>query len=100
MPRDPIWRPDPELNAEAEELRKQHRDGGQSMSLGDFYAFMPMHNYLYVPTRTPWPAASVNSRLPPIALTGADGQPVLGPNGQPKKIAAPLGSTRTGPSSR
>jgi hypothetical protein len=28
---------------------------------------MPDHKYIYVPTRDLWPAASVNSRLPPIA---------------------------------
>jgi hypothetical protein len=38
-------------------------DGG--VSIDDFYAYMPMHNYIFAPTRTPWPAASVNSRIPP-----------------------------------
>ena len=36
------------------------------ISLNDFRAYMPMHNYIYVPTRALWPAASVNSRLPAI----------------------------------
>ncbi len=35
-----------------------------SISLEDFYAYMPAHSYLYVPTREMWPAASVNARLP------------------------------------
>ena len=77
MPRDQIWRADPDLDAEAEELRKRHQQGGQSVSLDDFYAYMPTHNYLYVPTRTPWPAASVNSRIPAIKLMDGDGHPVL-----------------------
>jgi hypothetical protein len=43
------------------------------VSLDDFYAYMPMHNYIYAPTRTTWPAASVNARIPPIAITGENG---------------------------
>jgi hypothetical protein len=31
--------------------------------LHDFYAYMPQHAYLYVPTRELWPAASVNGRV-------------------------------------
>src|SRR5262249_54731767 len=36
------------------------------ISLDDFHAYMPMHNYIFVPARATWPAASVNSRIPPI----------------------------------
>jgi hypothetical protein len=48
----------------------------KGVSLDDFYAYMPGHNYIYVPTRTFWPGASVNSRIPPIKLTDKNGQPV------------------------
>jgi hypothetical protein len=34
--------------------------------LDDFYAYMPQHNYLYVPTREPWPGSSVNARIPSV----------------------------------
>jgi hypothetical protein len=34
--------------------------------LEDFVAYMPMHKYLFIPTRELWPAASVDARLPPI----------------------------------
>lgn len=44
-------------------------DGG--VSLDDFYAYMPQHAYLFVPTRELWPATSVNGRLPwPKASSG------------------------------
>lgn len=33
------------------------------ISLSDFYAYMPQHSYLFVPTRELWPATSVNGRL-------------------------------------
>ena len=36
------------------------------ISLDDFYALMPMHQYIYLPTCDLWPASSVNSRFPPI----------------------------------
>jgi hypothetical protein len=35
--------------------------------LDDFYAYMPMHSYIYAPTRELWPASSVNARVPPPA---------------------------------
>jgi hypothetical protein len=35
-----------------------------AISRDDFWAYMPLHNYIYVPTRAHWPGASVNSRLP------------------------------------
>jgi hypothetical protein len=31
------------------------------VSLDEFRAYMPMHSYIYTPTRDPWPAASVNA---------------------------------------
>ena len=38
-----------------------------ALTLEDFVAYMPMHNYVCLPTREFWPAASVNSRIPPVA---------------------------------
>lgn len=38
--------------------------GPDAVTVNDFYAYMPGHNYLFVPAREPWPAASVNARLP------------------------------------
>src|SRR5262245_58242885 len=36
------------------------------LSINNFYAYMPMHNYIYAPTRETWPASSVNARIAPI----------------------------------
>ena len=36
------------------------------VTLEDFWAYMPQHTYIYVPTREMWPAPSVNSRVPPV----------------------------------
>ena len=51
---------------------------------------MPAHKYVFVPTRDLWPAASVNSRLPPVPLTKADGSPVLDKKGKQIKLPANL----------
>ncbi len=39
---------------------------GAPITLGDFYAYMPQHCYIFVPSREMWPASSVNARIPPI----------------------------------
>jgi hypothetical protein len=41
---------------------------GQAASLEDFYAYLPQHTYIFTPTREMWPASSVNSRIPPVAV--------------------------------
>ena len=47
------------------------------VKLKDFYAYMPMHNYIFAPSREPWPAASVNARIPPIVIgTDEDGKDI------------------------
>src|SRR5436309_1496427 len=35
----------------------------QTISLDDFYAYMPTHRYIFTPCRQLWPARSVNARL-------------------------------------
>lgn len=34
----------------------------------DFWAYMPMHAYIFVPSCEVWPAASVNARVPPVDI--------------------------------
>jgi hypothetical protein len=68
-------------------------DGGHharqdAVSLDDFHAYMPQHNYIYVPSREPWPAASVNARIQPVPILDASGNPVLDENGEPKRMKA------------
>jgi hypothetical protein len=41
------------------------------VALEDFYAYMPMHNYIYIHSRDHWPAASVNARIRPIRINEA-----------------------------
>ena len=54
-----------------------------AVTVEDFYALMPSHTYMFVPSREPWPAASVNARIAPIL----DGD-------TPKKAAAWLDEHR------
>ena len=47
------------------------------LTLGDFWAYMLQHNYIFAPTGELWPAASVNSRIPPIIVgTNEKGEPI------------------------
>jgi hypothetical protein len=66
---------------------------GTTLSRNDFYAYMPAHRYIFVPTRQLWPANSVKARLGFIGgipagiwldqnrhveqMTWAPGQPML-----------------------
>ena len=52
----------------------------------DFYAYMPDHSYIFVPTREMWPAGSVNARVPPVAVLKKDGTAAHGRGGKPKGI--------------
>lgn len=57
--------PDPEPE------QKPEVDG---VVLEDFRAYMPMHQYIFVPSRELWPASSVNARLSPVEVVGDDGK--------------------------
>ena len=52
-----------------------------AVSLDQFRAYMPQHNYIYMPTREPWPGASVNARLGRMPVLDADGKPALDERG-------------------
>jgi hypothetical protein len=60
------------------------------VSLSDFFAYMPTHEYLFAPTRTFWPASSVNARLSPVKLIGPDGKPKLAKKDKEMEIPASL----------
>jgi hypothetical protein len=54
----------------------------------DFVAHMPTHRYIFKPSGELWPASSVNSRIPPIPIVDASGQPVLDDKGKQKFLPA------------
>ena len=58
------------------------------VSLTDFRAYMPMHTYMFTPTRALWPASSVNARIPPVPLLDKKGQLKLDDKGEPKSFTA------------
>jgi hypothetical protein len=48
-----------------------------NVSLDDFRAYMPAHNYIFVPNGDRWPGSSVNARIPPIEVgIDAKGEPI------------------------
>jgi Family of unknown function (DUF5906) len=66
---------------------RAHEDQEVGVFIDDFHAYMPMHNYIFEPSLEPWPAVSVNARIPPVPVLGADGLPVI-ENGKQKTIPA------------
>ena len=60
----------------------------KSIGLDDFHAYMPMHNYIYGPTREPWPASSVNARIEPVPVLDANGKQQVDDKGKPETISA------------
>jgi hypothetical protein len=48
------------------ERRNKLREG---IRREDFIAYLPMHNYIYMPTREPWPGSSVNAVLPAVQIS-------------------------------
>ena len=54
--------------------RAETNNNIDGVSLDDFHAYMPQHNYIFAPSRDLWPASSVNARVPPII--GPDGEPI------------------------
>ena len=61
---------------------------GAGVNLEDFYAYMPLHDYIYAPARDHWPAASVNARIAPIPILDENGEPEVGDDGREKKLKA------------
>jgi hypothetical protein len=58
-----------------------------AVTLDDFHAYMPRHNYIFAPSREPWPGSSVNARIPPIPLIRND-KPVMNDEGKQVMQAA------------
>jgi hypothetical protein len=67
---------------------KAEPQAGEGVSLDDFYAYMPQHNYIFAPSRELWPASSVNARVQSVPMLGADGKPVFDHRGKKKMISA------------
>jgi hypothetical protein len=61
---------------------------GRGVTLDDFFAYMPMHVYIFTPCRDIWVGASVNARLRRMPLLDKYGQPIFNDNGKPITISA------------
>jgi hypothetical protein len=66
----------------------QEEPGLEGVTLGDFNSYLPKHVYIYMPTREPWPASSVNARIGPVPLVDSDGEPVLDGKGRQILVSA------------
>jgi Family of unknown function (DUF5906) len=65
-----VLKPGRARNPRAKKLNG-HAAAATEISVEDFFAYMPMHNYIFVPSRELWPASSVNARVPPVGGTPA-----------------------------
>lgn len=63
----------------------------RSIQVGDFIAYLPMHSYIYIPTRDLWAAVAVNSQLPPLPVLKEDGTRAVGPETKDKSGATQAG---------
>jgi hypothetical protein len=59
-----------------------------ALSFEDFCAYAPSRTCIYLPCKTPWPNASIDTRLPPQPLLDASGNPVRDGKGKVKMIPA------------
>src|SRR5215475_6225816 len=59
-----------------------------ALSFEDFCAYAPTRTCIYLPCRTPWPNASIDTRLPRRPLLDANGNPVLNSKGKVVMIPA------------
>ncbi|WP_126172857.1 bifunctional DNA primase/polymerase [Altericroceibacterium xinjiangense] len=79
-PRDPPKR---------QHVRPQGTSSGErGVTLQDFRAYMPAHSYIFAPSGEFWPASSVNSRIPPVPLVNAAGEPVVDKKGDQVELSA------------
>ncbi len=72
-------------DADRDAAPRLRRRGG--ITAEDFYAYLPAHDYIFVPSREHWPADSVNACLPPMQALDEQGHPVY-ENGRPKFLRA------------
>jgi hypothetical protein len=52
------------------ELHRGRPRAQEALTVDDFRAYMPAHQYIFVPSRELWPASSVDARVPPIPTSG------------------------------
>jgi hypothetical protein len=64
------------------------RKADPAIGLEDFYAYMPMHSYIFVPSRELWPGGSINARIEPQPLADEAGNPICDEGDKPKRISA------------
>jgi hypothetical protein len=61
------YRPEPKSDgADGAKVIPLDLSTDSGVTIGDFYAYMPMHNYIFAPSREMWPANSVNARISPV----------------------------------
>jgi hypothetical protein len=71
---DAAWTASQEGNDNREAVELDNTELADAVTLDDFQAFLPSHQYIFMPTGAMWPAGSVNSQIPPIVIPKPDGK--------------------------
>jgi hypothetical protein len=58
------------------------------MSVDEFYAHLPSHDYLHIPTLKHWPRSAVNTVIPAQPAVDEDGDPIFNADGTPSVLTA------------
>ena len=58
----------------------------EQVTLKDFFAYLPTHEYLFGVNGSLWPAASINAILPYLPVLNPDGTPALDEDGKPVEM--------------
>jgi hypothetical protein len=87
------WAREKGLLAHEREMRRVYEKAkgsgtGKAVSLDDFHAYMPMHNYIFGPSGQTWPAGSVDARILPVPVVDEHGNTVVDDKGKPKTLRA------------
>jgi Family of unknown function (DUF5906) len=72
-----------QLNETAAELGIELDEQIRGAKMGDFEAYLPAHQYVFMPARSFWPAVTIDDILPKVQRFNADGSAVLSTKNKP-----------------
>jgi hypothetical protein len=61
---------------------------GSGIHLEDFVAYLPTHNFIFMPCREPWVPRSINAVLPKMPVLDQYGRPKIDKKGNPVMMCA------------
>ena len=87
-------------NDEAHPNETEAQDLPEGVALDDFVSYLPMHNYIFIPTREMWPAGASTRASRRFSCLKGMAIRCLPMMASKRRYKPPHGSTRTIPSSK